>query len=217
MLRLILVAHAPTRAQRHLRFPADEGIEPLDPAGTRRLLATFRAVGTLWHGPERRCAETAHLLGLAAAPCPDLQAWSMGDWAGQDVMALAERDPAGFAAWRSDPEARPHGGESLTMLLERVAAWMARQTERAETAERLLVVADPTVIRAAVVHVLDARPQTFWRLDVAPLSITVAQHAMNEWRLRSLGVLARNEPDEPGERAVHDGPDEPNAPRQGDA
>jgi histidine phosphatase superfamily protein (branch 1) len=44
------------------------------------------------------------------------------------------------------------------------------------------------VIRAAVLCVLDAPPETFWRLDVAPLSLSIVQNANGEWRLRGLGV-----------------------------
>jgi broad specificity phosphatase PhoE len=49
-------------------------------------------------------------------------------------------------------------------------------------------VADPGVIRAAIVHALDADLRTFWRLDVAPLSLSIIQHAGDHWRLRGLDV-----------------------------
>jgi broad specificity phosphatase PhoE len=117
------------------------------------------------------------------------------------VLAIAKEDPEGFRAWRTDPDARPHDGESLRMLLQRVGGWLERQAQRASadgtleagrsgTPRRALAVADPAVIRAALVHVLDAEPRTFWRLDVAPLSMTVVQHTQGEWRLRSLGFVA---------------------------
>jgi broad specificity phosphatase PhoE len=146
----------------------------------------------MWRGPERRAAETADLLGRVAEPCADLRAWSAGEWSGQSVTSIAERDPEGFRAWRTDPEARPNGGESLRMLLDRVADWLERQ---AQTQGRSLAIADPAIIRAAVVHVLDAPPHTFWHLDVAPLSLTTVQYAQGAWRLRSLGVVNGGESD----------------------
>ena len=48
------------------------------------------------------------------------------------------------------------------------------------------MIADAAVIRAVVVHVLEARPATFWRLEIPPLSLSVVQQAHDEWRLRHL-------------------------------
>jgi broad specificity phosphatase PhoE len=188
LLRLTFLAHAPTAAQRLLRFPADEGIEPVDPHVAQRLMARIGRCDAVWRGPERRAAETAEALGLAApglaaTPCDDLRAWSVGAWSGQAVSEVAEHDPAGFHAWRTDPDATPGGGESLTALLARVARWAETQ---ARGRGRALVIADPTVIRAAIVHALDAGPPTFWRLEIAPLSLSVVQYASGSWRLKSL-------------------------------
>jgi broad specificity phosphatase PhoE len=188
MLRLYLLAHAPTPAQRLLRFPADEEIEAVDPAALQHVVGEIGACRAALRGPERRAEQTAAALGVAAAPCPEIRAWDAGRWTGQTVASVVEHDPEGFRAWRLDPEATPHGAESLNDLLERVGAWLDAQ---AGTDGRVLVVADPAVIRAALVHVLDAGPQTFWRLDVRLLSLAVVQHAQNDWRLRSLGIELR--------------------------
>lgn len=188
MLRLHLLAHAPTPAQRQGRFPADEGIETCDPAIARRVLADVGPSDAIWRGPERRCAETATALGLDASPCEALRAWSAGAWSGREIGWVAEHDPAGFRAWRTDPRAAPSGGESLDTLVERVAAWVRTQ-ER--PAGRPLVIADPTVIRAALLYVLDAEPRSFWHLDVAPWSLSIVQYAQGAWRLRALGVVGR--------------------------
>jgi broad specificity phosphatase PhoE len=183
MLRLYLLAHAPTAAQRLLQFPADEGIEPVAPTAARRLLAQVGTCRAVWRGPERRAEQTAAALGLVASPCVDLRAWSAGVWSGRSVAWIAENDPLGFRAWRTNPDAAPGGGESLNALIARVAGWIGAQTSGAG---RVLVIADPAVIRAAVLYVLEARPHTFWRLEVPPLSLSVVQHANNEWRLRHL-------------------------------
>jgi len=183
MLRLTLLAPAPTAAQRRLQFPADEGIEPLDPHIARQLSARVGACTAVWSGPERRAAETAAALGLIGIPCDALRAWSVGAWTGQSVATVAEHDPAGFRAWRTDPAAAPAGGESLNALLARVASWTGAQTSGPG---RVLVIADPAVIRAVILHVLDAGPPSFWRLEVPPLSLSVVQYANHEWRLRHL-------------------------------
>jgi broad specificity phosphatase PhoE len=185
MLRVSLLAHAPTAAQRLFRFPADEGIEAINPIFAGRLVARVGPLSAVWRAPERRAAETATALGLVASPCDELRAWSAGEWSGQAVARVAEHDPEGFRAWRTDPDAAPSGGESLTALLARVAGWTAAQ---APGTGRALVIADSAVIRAVIVHVLEGSPGTFWRLEVPPLSLSVVQHANNEWRLTHLGA-----------------------------
>ena len=183
MLRLYLLATAPTAAQRLLRFPADESIEAVDPSVARRVLVRVGACSAVWRGPERRAEETAAALGLVGSACDDLRAWSAGGWSGQSVAQVAEHDPEGFQAWRTSPDAAPAGGESLNALIARVAGWTHGQTSGAG---RMLVIADPAIIRAVVVHVLEGEPRTFWRLEVPPLSLSVVQYAHGEWRLRHL-------------------------------
>ena len=68
----------------------------------------------------------------------------------------------------------------------RVADWVDGQ---GAASGRALVIADASVIRAVVVHVLQAPPATFWRFDIPPLSLSVVQHATNQWRLRNLVLL----------------------------
>jgi broad specificity phosphatase PhoE len=184
MLRLYLLAHAPTLAQREGRFPADEGIiQPADPAIVARVTPRIGRCDAIWSGPERRCRQTATALGVAAAASDDLAAWPSGAWAGREIGWVAEHDPAGLHAWRTDPDFATAGGESLARFVRRVSGWVrARQ----QPDGRALVIADQTVIRAIVLHVLDAEVRSFWRLDVAPWSLSVVQYANGEWRLRSL-------------------------------
>jgi broad specificity phosphatase PhoE len=183
--RLALLAHGATPAQRRLSFPGDESIEPLAPAVAYRVQERIGTFELAWRGPERRAAETSESLGVSASPIAGLRAWSMGTWSGQRVVDIAEHEPVGFASWRTDPQAAPHGGESLNDLLDRVRSWL-QQCETVAT--RTLVVTDPAVIRAALVCALDAGVSTFWRVDIAPLSLTTLQHTNSEWRVRSMGL-----------------------------
>jgi broad specificity phosphatase PhoE len=116
-----------------------------------------------------------------------LGAWCQGTWAGRSLASVAENDPSGFEAWRTDPEATPHRGESLIQLLTRAGAWLDAQA--ATQAGRAVVIADPAVIRAMVVHVLQAATPTFWRFDIPPLSLSIVQHSSGQWRLRHLVLL----------------------------
>jgi broad specificity phosphatase PhoE len=181
--RLSILAHAPTLAQRRFRFPEDESIEPIAPGVAARAAAEIGRWDTAWRAPERRSAETATALGIDAIPHAELRAWSVGVWAGRSVDDVAAQDPAAFATWRTDPDGAPEGGESFRRLLARVGPWVDAHAE-----ERAVVVADPAVIRAAVVYVLGAGHEAFWALDVRPLSLTVIQHANGTARVRAVGI-----------------------------
>jgi broad specificity phosphatase PhoE len=183
MLRLTLLASAPTEAQHLYRFAADEPIDPVPASIAERLLAALDARDQVRCGPERRCRETASALGLSATSTDPLRAWSAGVWGGRTLEWVATHDPEGLRAWQTDADAAPHGGEPLNALLARTAAWLDEQTA---ADGRWLVIADSSVVRAIVVNALGAPPASFWRLDVAPLSLSVVQYAGGQWRLRSL-------------------------------
>ena len=98
---------------------------------------------------------------------PSLRDCDYGGWAGKSVADVAKEQPEGFAAWLSDSAAAPHGGESLAVLFARVATFMDEaQGGRRQT----IAVPHAANIRAAVLHVLAAPLEAFWRIDVAPLS-----------------------------------------------
>jgi broad specificity phosphatase PhoE len=185
MLRLYLLAHAPTGAQRQYRFAADEGILPISATLIERVRDRVGVCDAALRGPERRAAETAAALSVTASPCDGLRAWSTGSWSGRSLSWVAEHEPEAFNAWQTDPNAAPGGGETLNALLARVAQWTDAQ---ASISGRVLVIADPAVIRGVVVHVLGAPPASFWRFDIAPFSVSVVQHAVGQWRLRCLGL-----------------------------
>jgi broad specificity phosphatase PhoE len=52
---------------------------------------------------------------------------------------------------------------------------------------RLVAVTHPSVIRAAILVVLDSPPRSFWRIDVGPASHTVLHLRGQAWTLRSTG------------------------------
>jgi broad specificity phosphatase PhoE len=186
--RIAALAHAATSAQRSLRFPLDEAIEP-PAAGTNEcVVAALPRYEQAWHGPERRAVETVETLGVVAQPEPALRACSMGTWSGIGVAEIAERQPGAFEAWRRDPAASPPDGESLIAFTNRVGSWLDRdETAAAKT----LVVVDPSVIRALIVCALCLGPDAFWRFDIAPLSLTVLQHHEGFWRARTIGAVLR--------------------------
>lgn len=192
-VRLILVAHAPTRATRAAGFPADEPLTGQGHDAARAAaggVAGVGRVGTVLRGPEARCAQTAAALGLTAESRPPavvepaLADLDTGSWRGLSLERVETTDPAGLSAWLTDPAAAPHGGEPITALLARVAGFLAA-LPRAPC--RIAAVTHPAVVRAAVLHVLGAPATSFWSLDIAPLTQTRLSWNAGRWRLRETG------------------------------
>jgi broad specificity phosphatase PhoE len=196
MRRLLLVRHASTDAVRAAAFGADE---PLDEsgAGAARLLALPRA-GDVLVSPARRAAETAeHARLVVTAVEPALAECDFGRWAGRTLSEVADAEPDAVHAWMTDPAAAPHGGESLLSVLARVRGWLDEQAARSGTA---VAITHAGVVKAAVVAALDAPPAAFWRIDVAPLSVTELHAHDGRWTVtrvnhrvaarRRAGVLA---------------------------
>jgi broad specificity phosphatase PhoE len=175
--RLLLVRHASTDAVRAAAFGADE---PLDASGrdaATRLAARLPRADEVLASAARRAVETAALAGLevsgeAPGEC------DFGRWAGRSLKDVAASDEAGVRAWMTDPDAAPHGGESLTAMLARVRSWLALQADGSGTA---IAITHAGVVKAAVVAALDAPALAFWRIDVAPLSITELHAHDGRW------------------------------------
>lgn len=181
-VRMTMVAAAPAGpASRELRFGDDR--PPVDHEQERILAAVSRLTdaGSHFTAPSVRCRRTAELLGLRAAVEPDLRDGDMGTWHGRTLNDVAARDPAALGAWTADPDAAPHGGESVTALCARVAGWFDRLPD---DTGRAVAVTGPAVVRAAVVHALGAGPAAFWRVDVLPLSAVLLTGRAGRWNLR---------------------------------
>ncbi|MFF2526371.1 histidine phosphatase family protein [Streptomyces liangshanensis] len=211
--RVLLIAPALSTALREARFgeaeesPPDQdaaangtGTGGLDPVGLRQAEAVrepFPRPSRLHISPTRRCHATARALGLTTAPAPTPAPLTapapcgMGRWQGRTLDDVAAAEPESLAAWLADPAAAPHGGESLLTLLARVGDWLdalpdAPTESRSQDAHRngrVLAVAEPDVIRAAVTHALGAPPAAFWRIDVRPLSLVELSGRGGRWNL----------------------------------
>jgi len=182
--RLWLVCHAATSALRSPAFPLDE---PPEPTALRELRAAhpqLRNADRCWTGLALRAVQTAEALGLSPIVEPLLRECDYGEWAGRSLDDVHSRDPQGIAAWLSDPEAAPHGGEPIAELLWRVATWLNAQRH---VPGKILAITHASVIRAAMVHALRAPADSFWRIDVAPLSVMKLSCAGEHWTLACLG------------------------------
>ncbi|MFE5868695.1 histidine phosphatase family protein [Streptomyces roseifaciens] len=179
-VRVMLISPAADTPSHEARF-GDDG--PLGAAGLRRTRAaagSLPAAGRVLTAPSARCAETAAALGLAAARTePALRDLDPGRWRGRPLAEVGTAEPQALAAWLTDPDAAPHGGESVRDAVARVGAWLDGLEDG-----RVLAVTAPAVVRAALVHALALPPQAFWRLDVLPLSVTELSGRGGRWNLR---------------------------------
>ncbi|MGW2406464.1 histidine phosphatase family protein [Streptomyces sp. NPDC001739] len=186
--RVMLVSPAAGDAQREVRFDDDS---PPHAAGLRRARSAagvLPAADRVFTSPSARCRRTAEALGLPAGPVPELAGCAMGEWRGRTLAELAEAEPLAVSAWLDDPDFAGHGGESLRQLCDRVAGWLTRM---ALDAGRVLAVVEPDVVRAAAVCALRVPADAFWRLDVAPLTVTELSGRGGRWNLRLGRALSR--------------------------
>jgi len=190
-VRVTLIATAATRNRRRTEFPADE---PLDVAGDRLARqAALRLQGgeRVMIGPMVAARQTAEALGLNGTVAPPLAGCDYGRWAGRSFEAVAAAEPEAIAAWLADETVAPHGGESHRQLRERVSTFLDQVG--ATLAGHTIMVTEPAVVRAAVVHAIGASPQSFWRIDIAPLSQTMLTRSNDQWRLRAIKPVAGEE------------------------
>ncbi|MDF3140568.1 MULTISPECIES: histidine phosphatase family protein [unclassified Streptomyces] len=180
-VRLTLLCSAAS-TERDVRFGADA---PLDERALREARAAagmLPVAGARYTGPSQRCRQTAQALGWNAVVVePALRDLDMGSWQGRTLDEVAAGDGAGLAVWMSDPDAAPHGGESVADVCRRIAAWLDALPA---DAGQVLSVVEQAVARAAVVHALGAPQQSFWRIDVPPLAAFQLTGRGGRWNLR---------------------------------
>ena len=74
----------------------------------------------------------------------------------------------------------------MLALMKRVATWLDAQNA---TLGVTVAVTHASVIRAAILHAIEAGPRSFWRIDVAPLSLTRLSGDVSRWTLVSIGAM----------------------------
>lgn len=131
--------------------------------------------------PSACCARAADTLAIAATPESALRDLDYGSWYGRRAKDIVAEDPYAFSAWLTDPDAAPHGGESVGRLCRRTAAWLS---SLAPDAGRILTITEAAVIRASLVHVLSAPAHAFWHLDIPPRSAVTLTLRDGCWNAR---------------------------------
>jgi broad specificity phosphatase PhoE len=176
--RLLLVRHAATSATRTAAFPADEPIEARAAEAAARLHDALPRRAVVVASPALRCRQTAAAARFETIGEPLIAECDFGRWAGRTLRELHAETPGDVGAWMRHPDAAPHGGESLTAFAARVARWLAREAGDDGTT---VAITHGGVVKAAVVHALGAPLDAFWRIDVAPLTISELHAHDGRW------------------------------------
>ncbi|MEU8826891.1 histidine phosphatase family protein [Streptomyces sp. NPDC048636] len=190
--RLTLIAAARSSSRLGERFDDER---PLDVEGR---IAVERAAPALiplaaaelrYCSPSPRSRETGDALGFTPLAQLALRDCDMGRWRGRTLADVMAREPATVDAWLADPRSAPHGGESLLDFITRVGGWL--DTRPVEEHAKMVAVADPGVIRAAMMYALKAPPHCYWNVDVQPLATLTLTGLPGRWRLRMDGDALR--------------------------
>ncbi len=185
--RITLICHATTRALRSATFGGDDPLDDTGRTQAQRLAGSLGAVDACWTSPALCARETATALGLTAVVDERLRDCDYGRWTGMKFQQVLLREPRKLVSWIRKPSLAPHGGESIPEVLKRVSAWMA---ERGRDRGHTVAVTHSAVIRAAIVHVIQADLPSFWRIDILPLSQTELRTNGRRWVLRSIAPLS---------------------------
>ncbi|QND64812.1 histidine phosphatase family protein [Mesorhizobium loti] len=187
LVRLTMICNGATAATRQGSFPLDEPLEPRSITLAQTMRATLRRADRVWTSPALRARQTAAALSLDASAEPLLADQDHGSWAGKRFDEIQAEHPEGIAAWLTDPDAAPHGGESLADVARRASNLMGGLiAERGHT----VAITHANVIRTAILHVLGAPLAACWKIDIEPLSITDFRSDGRRWVLRACGVTA---------------------------
>ncbi|MCL7379146.1 histidine phosphatase family protein [Streptomyces sp. 35G-GA-8] len=161
---------------------------PLDRAGwyamqrVAHALVPLSAADLRYCSPTPRSRSTGDALGYAPLVQPALRDCDMGRWRGFTLAEVMAREPAAVDAWVADPRSAPHGGETLLAFISRIGGWL--DTRPVQGIAAIVAVAEPAVVRAALVYALKAPPRTYWYVDVQPLSTVTLTGIPGRWSLR---------------------------------
>ncbi|RVU25322.1 phosphoglycerate mutase family protein [Streptomyces antnestii] len=197
-VRVTLLAAARSASLLAERFDDDR---PLDHTGWHEVqlaspgLVPLAAAELRYCAPTARSRGTAEALGLAPLAQVALRDCDMGRWRGRTLAEVTAVEPGAVDAWLRDPRSAPHGGESLLAFISRVGDWLDTrpralgldrpgQAPSPDGTARVVAVAEPAVVRAALVYALKAPPSTYWNLDVRPLSTAVLSGHAGRWSVR---------------------------------
>jgi broad specificity phosphatase PhoE len=133
-------------------------------------------VTALRTSPLRRARDTAALLGLAL-PAEVDERWIEVDYGAYECQPLRDVPADVWREWRSSPDFRPPGGETLAEVDARITAACGELFAHAGVGARatdgdVVVVSHVTPIKTAVAWALGQGASLSWRLHLQTASVT---------------------------------------------
>lgn len=183
--RITLVAQATSKGLRAASFGSSDGLDEIGRRQATALAGALPHADRAFVSPGVAAAETANALGLAWQTEERLRDCHYGRWQHLKYNQVLLREPRGLMSWLKNPDTAPHGGESITQVIARVSDWM-HDISRCDG--HTVAVTHAAVVRAAVVHAIEADTRSFWRIDVVPLAVADLRTNGRRWVLRSLAV-----------------------------
>lgn len=133
--------------------------------------------------PIARTRETAAIiaakLGIKVEINDDIAEIAFGDWDGHTNQEVAENWPDQYEQWRGDVKIAPPGGESLEEFDVRVQNGLADILEKHE-GQTVVVVSHVMPIRGFLKSAMQAGWPSYWRISVAPCSMSIVRFWGNE-------------------------------------
>ena len=210
--RFLVVRHGETTWGAEARFAGREDV-PLTQRGRRQAGAVaarirFLTPAVVLTSPMQRCRNTAQAIaaeiGAPVVVDERLIDGTLGEWTGLRAVEIEERWPVDFAAWRSDADAAPPGGESFSEIRQRVRPMMsdALATYRGHTIVLVTHAAPSKMILATALDV-DSTVAYRMRVDTASLSgFTVeSDGAVMVWAVNETGHLLGDPARHPARRS----------------
>jgi broad specificity phosphatase PhoE len=189
--RITLVCHATTRDLRAATFGGDASLDEVGLGSAQKLIGALGRVDRCWTSPAARARETAAALGLDPAVDDRLRDCDFGRWTGLKFGQVVLKEPRKLIGWMKDPSGAPHGGETIPEVMARATAWLReREREKGHT----VAVTHAAVIRALIVQVIEARLNSFWRIDGVPRSMTDLRTNGRRWVLRAISPAPPSAP-----------------------
>lgn len=169
-MTLYVVRHGRTEANASglLLGRADPGLDDVGRRQAQQIAEAIGPVDRVVSSPLGRCVETASALTTELETDERFLELDYGEF---DLRPLSDVPAETWARWRSDPEFRPPGGETLVELGKRVSEGLQELTAEAAVGD-VVVVTHVSPVKAALAWALGVGVEVSWRSFVAQASIT---------------------------------------------
>ena len=180
--RLYLVRHGETAANAERLWQGGQGDDPLNERGRAQSMAVAEALSdseasAIYASDLLRAAETAGIIGarldLPVDTHPGLREYGFGVLEGATTSEVLAQWKNLLVRWRTDPSARPPGGESAAEFTQRVGSTL-REIVDQHPSERVIVVAHGGSLSVALA-VLIGEPDNWRSYQMTNCGVSVAQ------------------------------------------